>query len=434
MAKDTDNDKGPVNFTDRYLKSLKAKPGKKDHLKFDAECRGLGVRVTASGAKRFIVQWTDAATKEKVREPIGVWGAITIEQARAAVRARLGDVARGIDPKAERERRRSEAQRERAEAALTFEALIQQWSTLHLARRSQSYRTEAVRALKHTFTDLLKRPAARITKDDAVNALDKLVAAGKPSMARCTLSYARAAFRWAEKRGKVPSNPFQGLPAIEGGTRERDRVLTESELAEVWAGAGALRYPWGPFYRLAMLTLQRRDEVAAMRWSEIAPDLSIWDLTVKAGKPHIVHLPEAARAILRKVPRIDGCDFVFTTNGAMSIAPGHKQKAMLIAAIEKTRQEAPPKTNGAPEPEPWWVHDFRRSGVTMMARLGIDSIIADKILSHKPKKLHGVAAVYQRYDFACERKKALEIWAAHVTGIGRDGAEVVDLAERRVRG
>ena len=57
MAKDTDNDKGPVNFTDRYLKSLKAKPGKKDHLKFDAECRGLGVRVTASGAKRFIVQW-----------------------------------------------------------------------------------------------------------------------------------------------------------------------------------------------------------------------------------------------------------------------------------------------------------------------------------------------------------------------------------------
>jgi hypothetical protein len=67
MAKDTDNDKGPVNFTDRYLKSLKAKPGKKDHLKFDAECRGLGVRVTASGAKRFIVQWTDAATKEKVR-------------------------------------------------------------------------------------------------------------------------------------------------------------------------------------------------------------------------------------------------------------------------------------------------------------------------------------------------------------------------------
>src|SRR4029077_4683364 len=174
---------------------------------------------------------------------------------RAAVRARLGDVARGIDPKAERERRRSEVQRERAEAALTFEALIEQWSTLHLARRSQSYRTEAVRALKHTFTDLLKRPAARITKDDAVNAPDNPVAAGKPSMARCTLSYARAAFRWAEKRGKVPSNPFQGLPEIEGSARKRDRVLTCDELSEAWSAADSLPYPWGPYYQLAMLTL-----------------------------------------------------------------------------------------------------------------------------------------------------------------------------------
>ena len=31
-------------------------------------------------------------------------------------------------------------------------------------------------------------------------------------MAGRTLAYARAAFRWAEKRGKVPGNPFQGLP------------------------------------------------------------------------------------------------------------------------------------------------------------------------------------------------------------------------------
>ena len=70
----------------------------------------------------------------------------------------------------------------------------------------------------------------------------------------------------------------------------------------------------------------------------------------------------------------------------------------------------------------------------MMAKLGIDSIVADKILSHKPKKLHGVAAVYQRYDFARDRQEALEMWAAHVTGIGRHGAEVIDLADPRSGG
>jgi hypothetical protein len=35
---------------------------------------GLGVRVTAKGTRTFIAQWTDPATKRKVREPLGVWG------------------------------------------------------------------------------------------------------------------------------------------------------------------------------------------------------------------------------------------------------------------------------------------------------------------------------------------------------------------------
>src|SRR5262245_55784575 len=80
-------------FTDPFLAGLKLKPGEKDRLVFDSECRGLGVRVTPKSL-RFLAQWTDPATKRKVRDPIGVWGNITIAQARDAARARLGDVAK----------------------------------------------------------------------------------------------------------------------------------------------------------------------------------------------------------------------------------------------------------------------------------------------------------------------------------------------------
>jgi hypothetical protein len=416
MPKQTDDEKGPVKFTDRVIKSLKVKPGQKDRLVFDTECRGLGVRVTVSGAKRFIVQWTDPATKSKNREPIGAWGAITTDQARKAATARLGDVAKGINPKAERKRQRAEAERERVERALTFDALVEDWATLHLARQSERYCAEAVRAIKRAFPELLKRPAAQITKTDVLKALDRIVKAGKAAMAGRTLDYSRAAFRWAEQRGKVPGNPFRGLPAIEGSKRARDRVLSENELAEVWAAAGTLRYPWGPFYRLALLTLQRRTEVGEMCWSELAPDLSVWDLTVKAGKPHKVHLPEAARAILREIPRFDGCGFVLTNDGKNPISPASKHKAMLIAAIENLRQPAPAKTDSAPEAKPWTVHDFRRTGVSTLAELGVDSIVADKILSHQPQKLRGVAAIYQKYDFAKEREQALDVWASYLTG------------------
>lgn len=406
-------------LTDRFLAALAVKEGRKDRLVFDTACPGLGVRVTAKGTRMFIAQWTDPATKGKVREPLGIWGSITIDQARDAARARLGAVAKGVNPKAERARQRAEAERVRAEAALTFGALVEEWAALHLAQRRERYRVEAVRAIRYTFADLLKRPAARLTRADAVNALDKLVRAGKPTMAGRTLAYARAAFRWAEKRGKVPSNPFHGLP-IATGSRARERVLSDAELAEVWAAAGTLGYPFASFFKLAMLTMQRRAEVAGMRWSEIAGDLSQWTLSgsrMKNGRPHDVHLSEPVRAIVREIPHIEGCDFVFSTTGRTPISGISKAKVALDAAITAARAAAT-ETGGKPEPLiPWRLHDLRRSGVSTLARLGFDSIVADKILAHQPAKLLGVAAVYQRHDFARERATALDAWAVHVLGI-----------------
>ena len=407
-------------LTDCFLAALTVEEGRKDRLVFDTACPGLGIRLTVRGTRTFIVQWTDPATKGKVREPLGVWGSITIEQARDAARARLGAVAKGIDPKAERQRRRNEAERERSEAALTFDALIKEWATLHLAQRRERYRAEAVRAIRLAFADLLKRPAARVTRADAVNALDKLLRAGKLSMAGRTLAYARAAFRWAERRGKVPSNPFQGLPIVTG-TTARERVLNDAELADVWAAADALGYPFGPFFKVAVLTMQRRAEVAGMRWSEIADDLNQWTLSasrMKSGRPHDVHLSEPARAILREIPHVEGCDFVFSTTGRAPVSGISKAKVALDAAIKTKRAAAAEKSDRKPVPLiPWRLHDLRRSGVSTLARLGFDSIVVDKILAHQPAKLLGVAAVYQRHDFAAERARALDAWAAHVVGL-----------------
>jgi integrase len=407
-----------AKFTNRFLAGLQLEAGRKDRLVFDSECRGLGVRVTPK-ARTFIVQWTDPATKRKVREPIGIWGNITVDQARIAARVRLGAVATGINPRAERLRLRQEADRERAEAALSLDALVEEWAVLHLALRRERYRTEAIRAIRHAFPALLKRPAARITRADAVNALDGLVMAGKASMAGRTLAYARAAFHWAQKRGKVPHNPFQGLP-ISTSTAARERLLSDGEIAEVWVAANTLGYPFGPFFKLATLTMQRREEVAGMRWSEIADDLSLWTLPglrMKSGRPHDVHLSHRAQEVLRSLPRTEGCDYVFSTTGRTPISGISKAKLALDAAIAGARAEIAKSIDAKPVPlVPWRIHDLRRSGVSVLARLGFDSIVVDKLLAHQPAKLLGVAAIYQRHDFARERGAALDAWAAHVTG------------------
>lgn len=412
-----------AKLTDRALKALTLTDGQKDRLVFDDECPGLGVRVTAKGTKSFIAQWTDPVTRRKVREPLGVWGSITLDQARTATRARLGEVAKGIDPSAERRRKREAEAAAKAEEALSLDALITQWRELHLVNRRPGYAIEAQRALRFSFASHLKRPASRLSRSIAIDVLDRLVRDGRTTAAARTMAYGRACYGWAHKRGKVSANPFAGLP-VASSSVERERVLSEREVRQVWSAAGSLPYPFGPFFRLALLTLQRRDEVAGMSWREITADGLTWTIPaerMKNGRSHDVHLAPAARTLLDGIPRRAGSDLVFTTTGRSPISGFSKAKENLAALMSAGEE--------AGHPPSWRLHDFRRSGVSCLAAMGFDSIVVDKLLAHKATKLKGVASVYQRHDFAAERRRALEAWAAHV--LGSDAANVIQLRAGR---
>lgn len=420
-------------FTDRFLKGFAPGPGQKDRLAFDTECRGLGVRATAAGNKSFIVQWTDPATGQKRREPLGAWSSITADQAREAARVRLGDVAKGLDPRAEREAKRETAEREREASRLTLRVLLGEWSRLGLKERRESYRAEAVRAVSHAFAKQLDRPAHGLSRDEAVRVLDGLAEAGRAAMAGRTMAYGRACYCWAQKRGKVPANPFQGLP-VSTGTAARDRVLDAREVGQAWRAAGTLGFPFGPLARLLLLTAQRREEVGAMRWSELSPDMATWTIPAgraKNGVAHMVHLAPEARAILVGLRRFAGSDLVFTTTGGTAVSGFSKAKERMDAAIAKERAEAAAETGAAPEPLPGWrFHDFRRSAVTWLAGAGFPPHVCDKLLNHVATTgLSDVARVYQRAQFLPERKAALEAWARHVLasaeGASADGGVVV---------
>ena len=172
---------------------------------FDTECPGLGVRATTRGTRSFIVQWTDPATKRKVREPIGVWGNITIEQARIAARARLGDVAKGIDPAAERAKRRAAEIALREEQALTLDALIDDWAKVAPLRAAPALRGRGSAGDPSRLSRLSEAPRRAISRAEVIGVLDGIAGADKAVTAGRTMAYGRAAFGWAVKRGKVPA-------------------------------------------------------------------------------------------------------------------------------------------------------------------------------------------------------------------------------------
>lgn len=415
-------------LTDRFIASFRPAPGAKDRLAFDTECKGLGIRATASGSRMFILQWTDQATGRKVREPIGAWGSITVDQARHASRVRLGRVAQGLNPKTERERvkaedklRREAEARAQQEARFTLQALIDDWSRLHLSSRRERYATEAIRALSVAFEEYLPAPAAALTRSQVLEVLDALATAGKAPIAARTMAYGRACYGWAVKRGRLVTNPFQGLPAVAGGAPARDRVLSDAEVGAIWRAAEGLGFPFRQVFRLLLLTAQRREEVAGMAWSELSQDLSVWTLPKersKNGRAHIVHLSAAAVAELSSVRRIGERDLVFTVTG--KTPPSGFSKAKLALAEAMAKEAIGPalparEEDKSPAANPdWRFHDFRRTAVTWLAGAGFPPHVADRLLNHVTGAIQGVAAVYQRHDFLAERKAASEAWAAHV--------------------
>ena len=154
--------------------------------------------------------------------------------------------------------------------------------------------------------------------------------------------------------------------------------------------------------RFLLLTLARRDEVASMTWAEVAPDLSSWTLPAaraKNRKAHVVHLSQPARAILAGAPRIEGCPLVF----AMPSKKGLSTFSYIAA-----------KLTGPEFAEGWQMHDFRRTGVTALAAKGFAPHVCDRLLNHVQGTIKGVAAIYQRHDFAIERAEALDAWGTHV--------------------
>ena len=66
------------------------------------------------------------------------------------------------------------------------------------------------------------------------------------------------------------------------------------------------------------------------------------------------------------------------------------------------------------EIEHFTIHDLRRTAATEMAELQIAPHITEKVLNHTSGKISGVAAIYNRFEYVDERRRALDAWSRHV--------------------
>jgi integrase len=392
-------------LTDLFVERVKP-PARGRVEYYDASFPGLALRVTKSGAKSWCLFYLVKGLHRRLT--IGSYPAIKPQMARREAQAALDRVREGVDPVDEKRARRDT----RPPEADTFGAVATDYLERHLrANRRPSTYEEARRDLGHdALPKWRNRPIASITRGNVIDLVDGIVARGAGVMANRTLARLRALFNWAVEKERLVASPI-GRMKLPTQEEDRDRVLTDDEIRWFWHACEKIGPPFGSLFRLLLLTAQRREEVAAMTWSEVDVDKSVWEIPrdrTKNGRAHEVQLSEAAVAVLRTLQRIDGIELVFTTTGETPVSGFSKAKRRLDAAMLAH------KGNAIPE---WTLHDLRRTATSGMARMNFPPHVCDKILNHVGGTISGVAAVYNKFAYLDERRAALEAWGRYVEGL-----------------
>jgi integrase len=215
------------------------------------------------------------------------------------------------------------------------------------------------------------------------------------------------------ERDILAANPASGVkrPSKE---QARERVLAAGEIKAVHDALTAIGGPVADCALMALYSGQRRGECANMARAEISD--GVWSLPapkVKNRRPHTVPMSRQMRELIERQPVLG--DLVFSYGGDKPVGGFSELKGRVdgIAKLEA----------------PWCWHDLRRTVASGMAGLGVALPTIEKVLNHASGSFRGIVSVYQRHEYANEKRDALARWGDHVERIvkGEEPGKIIRL-------
>jgi integrase len=371
-------------LTDRAILHLKPAPIGKRRIVWDALVPGLGVRVTENGVKTFVLVVRYPGSANPVPRSLGVYGAITLEAARAKARDWLSLIAGGIDPEQHAARKREQ----------TFRAISEQYFLPKAKDHRSRSRSEATLA-RLVYPTFGVRPIEAINRSDIVRLLDRIEDECGPIMANRTLGIINRVMNFHASRSDDFRSPIvRGM--ARGTEQARSRILNDDELRAIWKTTAD--YPvYGALLRFILLTATRRNEAGKMRWAELNGGRT-WIIPAARYKTNLDHVIPLSALALSVLPERNG-EFVFTKNGhqAMGGYERHKQAIDEASGVSG-----------------WVIHDLRRTARSLLSRAGVPSDHAERCLGHV---IPGVRGVYDRHEYFEEKARAFEALAGQVQRI-----------------
>jgi integrase len=385
--------------------------------------RGLVLHVLPSGTATWFFHYDLPHGRSRIRRKLklGRLDDLALAEAAKRVGELRADVRDGADPVGAKTNLRS---------GLTFAELAEARLTTGQALRESSARD---------YRDLLRRDilpalgplmAVEVTKQNVLDLIDSIATRGATRRADTARAIVSSIYSFGIDRGLIKENPASGLRSRHDD-RPRDVVLTPDQLRRLWhaldTGEAAATPAMARIIRLALLTGQRRAEIASTRVSDL--DLDSSDPTLVIGgsraKNHNTHRvplsPQANAEFQAAIASAGPGVFVFPNpSGTGHILPRSVSKAM-----ERSREKL---SLGDVR-----VHDLRRTVGSMMTRFGVPRDVRERVLNHGGKRSGSITeSVYSWYDFASEKRAALELWADALTCIVEGRQEAIDSYSTRL--
>lgn len=386
-------------LTDLKLKNLK--PAERAYNVADRD--GMYVWVSTTGAVSFRFNYRLNNRQETI--VLGRYGSggITLLRARELLAEARRALAEGVSPS------RSKAGVVKgAKEREPFSVWAERWFERHkMAESTRGMRRSIYeRDLKSPFGKLLLSEI----DDQALRALcDRILARNAPAVAVHAREIVMLIFRYADARGERHPNPADKVPPSSIATFvARDRVLSTFEIGlfyhylEYVQCAATMRLAC----KMLLLTLVRKSELTDARWSEIDFVQEVWTIPaarMKRRNPHNVYLSSQALDILVALKTCAaGSPYVLPSR----YDPDHPMNGaslnrVLVSVTECARKDGRDIADFSP-------HDLRRTASTLLHEAGYNTDWIEKCLAHEQK---GVRAVYNKAEYAKQRRTMLQEWA-----------------------
>lgn len=385
----------PEKLSDAIVKALAA-PASGNKITYDSEVKGFGCRVTAAGARSFILNYRTRKGRER-RFTIGQfpdWKTTAARQEASDLKKRI-DL--GHDPMAEVETDR---------AAKTVGDLCDRFTEEYLpdtisdAKPARGRKAEGrLRpATQRDYAALIRReirPAlkhvalADLTYSNIDDLHRKITKRGATYLANRTVAVLSRMLNLAVKWGWVERNVAKGIERNQEA--KRHRYLSPAELSRLTVALADLEDQQAAnIVRMLLLTGARRGEVQAAKWEDLDLEAGIWTKpgsTTKQKTMHRVPLSAPARQLLAdlKAKAEPGAVYVFPGRGSdhrIEIKAAWRDLCIAAGIVNTTTEkDARGREKTVVEPSAR-IHDLRHTYASVLASAGLSLPVIGALLGH----------------------------------------------------